>query len=128
MSAYADVLAEIAEKPLKEALEPFVCNQADVVFKEEYSFEWAGHLVKMIATPGHSAGSSCFLIDSMLFVGDTILDNNLMTRFPGSNKKIYLEKTAPKLKELLEVARIVYPGHGDAMTRDEALAVIDSEK
>lgn len=126
MSAYTDVLAEIAEKPLKETFEPFICNQADVIFKDEYSFDWMGHQVKVIATPGHSAGSCCILIDDMLFVGDTILDNNLMTRFPGSNKKIYQEETVPKLKGLLEVAKIVYLGHGDVMAPGVAMRIISN--
>ena len=124
MSAYADVLAELAGKPLKETIEPFVCSQADVVFKDEFSFDWMDYRVKVIATPGHSAGSSCILINDMLFVGDTILNNNLMTRFPGSNKKDYLEITVRKLKELIPVASKIFPGHGVVMSRDEALETI----
>lgn len=124
MSAYADVLAELAGKSLKKIIEPFVCDQAGVVFKDELSFDWMGCRAKVIATPGHSAGSSCILLNDMLFVGDTILNNNLMLRFPGSNKKDYLEKTAPRLKELILVANKIFPGHGVVMSRDEALGIL----
>ena len=124
MSAYADVLAELAEKPRSEAFEPFVCDKANIVFDDEYLFDWMGNPVKIVATPGHSAGSCCIVIDDLLFVGDTILDNNLMTRFPGSNNKIYQKKTVPLLKELLGVVNTVYPGHGNTMMPDEALGII----
>ena len=125
MSAYADVLAELAEKPLNKTIEPFVCSKADIVFKDRYFFDWKGNKVKIIATPGHSAGSSCVLFDDMLFVGDTILDNKLMIRFPGSNKRIYQEKTIPQLKKLLKVANSVYPGHGKVMSCDKAMRIIN---
>ena len=101
MSVYADVLAEIAEKPLLEPLIPFTCQATDITFKDYYALRWFGHTVEMFASPGHSPGSCCILVDDVLFVGDTVLENNLMAQFPGSSKKLYRKVTVPLLEKLL---------------------------
>lgn len=128
MSVYAEVLAEIAEKPLSEPLAPFACQAADITFKEHYAFRWMGHNVEMFASPGHSPGSCCILVDDVLFVGDTVLENNLMAQFPGSSKKMYRKVTVPLLEKLLVGNRVtcVYPGHGDALSPEVALELIRS--
>ena len=123
MSVYAEVLAEVAEKPLSEPLVPFTCRAADITFKEHYAFRWMGHAVEMFFTPGHSAGSCCILLDNLLFVGDTVLENKLMAQFPGSSKKTYRKVTAPLLETLLQRVDFGYPGHGEVMTPDVALAL-----
>ena len=85
----------------------------------------------MFSAPGHSAGSCCIVLDDMLFVGDTVLENNLMVKFPGSSKKLYRSVTVPLLEKLLTGTlapenRIthVYPGHGDVMMPETALGII----
>jgi glyoxylase-like metal-dependent hydrolase (beta-lactamase superfamily II) len=80
----------------------------------------------MFFTPGHSAGSCCIVVDDMLFVGDTVLENDLMVKFPGSSKKLYRSVTAPLLENWLLGNRIscVYPGHGDVMSPEMALGLI----
>ncbi len=120
LSAYADVLAELGGKHIPEHWSPFACKAADKTFGESISFRWLEHLVMIFYTPGHSAGSSCVLLDDMLFVGDTILENNLMVKFPGSNKKLYRKVTSPILEKLLKKTKFVYPGHGDVMFPDVA--------
>ena len=125
MSVYADVLAELAEKQLVGPVEPFTCQEADITFKDYYSFCWLGHTVDLFATPGHSAGSCCIRVDDFLFVGDSVLENNLMVKFPGSNKKLYQSVTVPLLEKLLgNRVTSVYPGHGDVMNCEFALKTI----
>lgn len=126
LSAYADVLAQLGGKQIPEHWEPFGCQAADVTFNKSYAFRWMGHAVELFSAPGHSAGSCCILLDDMLFVGDTVLENNLMVKFPGSSKKLYRSVTAPLLEKLLLGNRItrVYPGHGDVMTPEVALQII----
>ena len=91
-----------------------------------YAFRWMGHAVEMFSIPGHSAGSCCIVVDDLLFVGDTVLENNLMVKFPGSSKKLYRSVTAPLLEKWLMGNRVscVYPGHGDVMSPEMALGLI----
>ena len=126
LSAYADVLAELGGKQIPDPWSPFSCKAADITFDERYAFRWMGHGVELFSTPGHSAGSCCIVLDDMLFVGDTVLENNLMVKFPGSSKKLYRSVTAPLLEKLLVENRVtcVYPGHGDVMTAKVALELI----
>ena len=126
LSAYADVLAELGGKQIPEHWSPFACKAADITFENQYAFHWMGHALEMFSAPGHSAGSCCIVVDDLLFVGDTVLENNLMVKFPGSSKKLYRSVTAPLLEWLLVGNRVssVYPGHGDAMTPEMALGLI----
>ena len=141
LSAYADVLAELGGKQIPEHWSPFCCKAADITFDNHYAFRWVGHEVELFSAPGHSAGSCCIVLDGMLFVGDTVLENNLMVKFPGSSKKLYRSVTAPLLEKLLVGGQLqgqlqpealtlknrvtrVYPGHGDVMTSEIALELI----
>ena len=126
LSAYADVLAELGGKQIPEHWSPFVCKATDITFDNHYAFRWVGHEVELFSVPGHSAGSSCIVLDDMLFVGDTVLENNLMVKFPGSSKKLYRSVTVPLLEKLLLGGRIksVYPGHGEVMAPKKALGLI----
>jgi len=131
LSAYADVLAELGGKQIPEHWSPFSCKATDITFDIHYAFHWMGHGVELFSTPGHSVGSCCIVLDDMLFVGDTVLENNLMVKFPGSSKKLYREVTVPLLEKLLTRTlapekRIthVYPGHGEVMSPEVALRLI----
>ena len=81
---------------------------------------------KCFLPPGHSAGSCCIVVDDLRFVGDTVLENNLMVKFPGSSKKLFRSVTVPLLEKLLLENRIsyVYPGHGDVMTPEVMLRLV----
>ena len=131
LSAYADVLAQLGGKQIPEHWSPFFCKAADITFEDRYAFRWMGHEVELFSAPGHSAGSCCILLDDMLFVGDTVLENNLMVKFPGSSKKLYRSVTVPLLEKLLTGTlapenRIthVYPGHGDVISSEVVVEII----
>ena len=126
LSAYADVLAELGGKQIPEPWLPFVCKEADSTFENQYAFHWMGRAVELFSTPGHSAGSCCIVVDDLLFVGDTVLENNLMVKFPGSSKKLYREVTVPLLEKWLLGNRVscVYSGHGDVMSPEMSLEII----
>lgn len=126
LSSYADVLAELGGKQIPEHWSPFACKAADITFENQYAFRWMGHAVEMFSAPGHSAGSCCIVVDDLLFVGDTVLENNLMVKFPGSSKKLYRSVTAPLLEKLLLGNRVscVYPGHGNVMSPEMARGLI----
>lgn len=131
LSAYADVLAELGGKQIPEHWSPFSCKAADITVDNHYAFHWMGHGVELFSTPGHSAGSCCVVLDDMLFVGDTVLENNLMVKFPGSSKRLYRSVTVPLLEMLLTGTLLpenrvthVYPGHGEVMSPEVAVELI----
>lgn len=50
----------------------FENHTADVLLEDNQEFELFRLKIKVILTPGHSKGSCCFIIDDMIFSGDTI--------------------------------------------------------
>ena len=79
-----------------------------------------GLQVQVLHTPGHSADSVCFYLESegVLFTGDTILGASTTTI---SDLSAYLA-TLERIRSLPNL-RVICPGHGPVI--DEPLAVID---
>lgn len=71
---------------------------------------------KVIATPGHSPGSVCFLIGNILFSGDTLFADTVgRTDLPGGSYEELGDSVKNKLFTLDESV-VVYPGHGESTT------------
>ena len=69
-------------------------------------------VISWIATPGHTDGSVCFLIDDLLFSGDTLMRNAVgRTDLPGGDRA----RLAESLRKLMSLPgqTVVYPGHGE---------------
>ena len=79
---------------------------------------------KVIHTPGHTEGSSCYLLDNkFLFTGDTLFFNSIgRTDLPGGND-LQMKASLRKLKELLDEnpSLIIHPGHDRSGTAEEVL-------
>ena len=81
-----------------------------------------GIRVKMLLTPGHTAGSACYLITAKdggryLFTGDTLFESSIgRTDFPTGN----IGEMRASLRKLasLEGDYPVYAGHNDPTTLD----------
>jgi glyoxylase-like metal-dependent hydrolase (beta-lactamase superfamily II) len=72
--------------------------------------------IKVIHTPGHTPGGCCFLIDTVLFSGDTLFPNGHgNTSFPGGDQQAIIASIQNKLMKLPD-ATAVYPGHGPSTT------------
>ena len=83
--------------------------------KENDVINLIGYSFKVIETPGHTMGSICYLMDNVLFSGDTLFKESIgRTDFPGGNYTIMLN-SLKKLKKLNDDI-IVYPGHEDETT------------
>ncbi len=88
----------------------------------------AGELrVQVIATPGHSSDSVCFLVPALrvLLTGDTVLGRGTsVVAHPDGQLGPYLTSLA-RLRELSETtaAELIMPGHGPVI--DEPLLAID---
>ena len=79
-------------------------------------FELGNTSIKAIATPGHTPGGMCYLIDKMLFSGDTIFYRSIgRCDLPGGD----MDTIANSIKNNLFILADdidVYPGHGPKTT------------
>ena len=75
--------------------------------------------LKVLVTPGHTDGASCFLVGKHLFSGDTLFPGGPgKSRSPEALETI-LKSITSKLLTLPDDTQ-VYPGHGDDTTIAEA--------
>lgn len=106
-------LMENAEKNLSIMLHlGEITYDADVYFDESTELEFAGEKIKIIHTPGHTEGSSAFLIGKDLFVGDTLFFRSVgrTDLYAGNLEK--LENSLRTKIYTLDEDVVVYPGHG----------------
>ena len=90
----------------------------DRIVKDGEELHFLGLSWKVIATPGHTAGSVCYYIPSeeVLFAGDTLFaDSYGRTDLPTGSMRDIAASIRQKLFALPEDT-IVYPGHGNATT------------
>lgn len=79
-------------------------------------FRFGDHEIRALHTPGHTPGSTCFLIDDLLFSGDTLFPGG-----PGNTSgarasfATIIESIRRKLFTLPDDTRVL-PGHGKATT------------
>ncbi len=88
---------------------------ADYLFSDGEILEIAGIKIKVLLTPGHTDGGACFIVDDMLFSGDTLFYQSIgRTDFPTGN----FTELSRSIKRLysLGVNYNVYPGHGESTT------------
>lgn len=90
----------------------------DFKFKDGEEFEFGREKIKVIHTPGHTPGGSCFLIKNNLFSGDTLfkLGYGRTDLIGGDESKIF--ESINKLLTLPGKVK-VYPGHGPSTTIEE---------
>lgn len=92
---------------------------ADIVAKDGDELKIGDILVKIIHTPGHTAGSISILVEDALFSGDTLFRGTYGRTDLPTGSDVELKKSLKKLLELPEDT-IVYPGHGaSTMISDE---------
>ncbi len=94
---------------------PLVAMPEGVVTIDEKGAE--GVPFKVIATPGHTRGGRCYLLeeDGVLFAGDTLFCGSVgRTDFPGGSM-ISLLDSLKKLTALPDATRVI-SGHGPATT------------
>lgn len=88
---------------------------ADKTFKDGDELDISGIKIKVIATPGHTDGSVCFLVDNLLFTGDTLFLGSVgRTDFKSGDRQDLVQS----IKKLfaLNGDYAVYPGHDEFTT------------
>ncbi|HYA90287.1 MAG TPA: MBL fold metallo-hydrolase [Thermodesulfobacteriota bacterium] len=84
---------------------------ADSVVKEGDLIQVGNVKLKVIHTPGHSAGGICLYLDGMVFTGDTLFVGSVgRTDFPGSSWEV-LEASIRQKLYVLPGETVVFPGH-----------------
>lgn len=109
--------AEILAEPDKNLSDQFRTGglrlKADRLLKDREEFELIGYHFKIIHTPGHTCGSSCYYVESehVLFSGDTLFEGSYgRIDFPTGNASEMLNSVANILFDLPDDTN-VYPGH-----------------
>jgi len=86
-------------------------ESADMQLQEGDTILFGQQAIKVIATPGHTAGSVSFLWQDKLFSGDSLLINGCgRTDFQGGDAGVLFDSITQKLFVLADET-LVYPGH-----------------
>ncbi len=94
-------------------IEPF---SADILLNDGEILTVGDLNIKTIFTSGHTKGSVCYLINELLFSGDTLFFESIgRTDFPGGSFK-QISDSIKKLYNSLPDSTPVYSGHGEATT------------
>ena len=90
--------------------------KADDFLNDGDTLKFGNTEIKVIATPGHTQGCVCYLIDGKLFSGDTLFKESVgRCDLSGGN----FQKLSDSVKNrlfTLDDNTIVYPGHGPETT------------
>jgi len=86
--------------------------EPDTLIVDQQVFSFGPLALQAIHTPGHTPGSTCFLIGQHLFTGDTLFPGG-----PGNTQRdpVRFERIIASIRERLfslPDETIVYPGHG----------------
>ncbi|MBQ4364890.1 MAG: MBL fold metallo-hydrolase [Clostridia bacterium] len=90
-------------------------EKADVLVRDGDTLPFAQGVIRVLHTPGHTRGSVCYLLDDVLFAGDTLFRESVgRTDLPTGN-------TAQLLSSVRRLAALkgdcrVLPGHGPETT------------
>lgn len=94
---------------------PMSAFTVDFTFHDGELLELCGLHVRVIATPGHTAGGACYLIGDRLFTGDTLFAGDVGRTDLPTGSGVALTASLKKLYAL-EGDHIVCPGHGEDST------------
>ncbi len=89
--------------------------QIDFTFKNAQTLSVFGIKFRVIATPGHTAGSCTFQVENALFTGDTLFaGDHGRTDLPTGSERAMRQSLKTLLN--LEGDYLVYAGHGEDTT------------
>ena len=92
------------------------------VLREGDALSFGDDLIRVIETPGHTNGSICLIADGMIFSGDTLFSGGAYGRCDLPTGDIReLSASVDRILSLPDYT-IIYSGHGDKSTINEAKA------
>ncbi|MEZ5321367.1 MAG: MBL fold metallo-hydrolase [Microthrixaceae bacterium] len=88
------------------------CTEADFAVHDSGERVTVGGIdIELIATPGHTPGSQCFLVSDRLVAGDTLfLEGCGRTDLPGGDPEQLYYSLTQRLAKVPDTA-VLYPGH-----------------
>ena len=90
---------------------------ADKTVKDGYVLAFGKDSIEVLATPGHTAGSVCYLLGGNLYTGDTIMKRTTgRTDFPTGNSRDMFDSV--QRIAALEGNLHLYCGHGEDSSLD----------
>lgn len=95
-------------------LQPFA---ADILLNDRDVLMLGNTKITYIATPGHTAGCGCYLMEDSLFCGDTLFCESYGRTDLITGDDQQMAESLKKLKALKGNLK-VYPGHGPATSLD----------
>ncbi len=97
-------------------MQPFEHPEIDKYIDENEEIYLGKNKIRVIHLPGHTQGGVGYLVDGMLFAGDSIfLESVGRTDLPGGNHKQLIESIKNKIFSL-DGDTILYVGHGTNTT------------
>ena len=126
----AKVYASLKEKEVLEDAEknltadwlnaPYTLK-ADQYLQDEEEFQAAGFRIRMLLTPGHTAGGCCYYLpeEELCFTGDTVFCGSVgRTDLPTGNFETLMKSIREKILPLPDTT-VLLPGHEDITTLSE---------
>ena len=101
----------------------FHARSADRLFKDKETLRFGALSCTVMHTPGHSKGSSVFLLNNIAFTGDTLFTGGWGRTDLYGGDALTLRHSLQALSNLSPDIRI-YPGHGGSSTLKNALDLI----
>lgn len=99
-----------------ELVKECVVAPAGEIFHHGDILEFEGFSLAVIATPGHTPGSSCFHGPGMIFSGDTLFAGGVgRTDLPGGSAEALFSSIRERIF-CLPGDTVLYPGHGEWTT------------
>ncbi len=116
-AADADWLSgRLANRSPLAALAQVTSPPADRFLADGEELALGRHRLRVIHTPGHTAGGICLYLPGLLFSGDTLFAEAVgRTDLPGGSAAALRSSIREKLFVLPEET-VVYPGHGPSTT------------
>lgn len=86
--------------------------EVNIFIEDGDTLNIGNHKIKVIYTPGHTQGGVCYLVDNMLFSGDTIFRESVgRCDLEGGDFNQLVESIKTKIFTLPDDT-VIYPGHG----------------
>jgi hydroxyacylglutathione hydrolase len=98
---------------IHQAEKEYIDFQPDIFLQAGDKIKFGDEELKVIHTPGHSAGSICLIGDKEIFTGDTLFKGTHGITFVAGGSEEEMQDSLLRLKKIIKLGVHVYPGHGN---------------